>query len=114
MLAPEPEFAETDAVIVIAIDGVELVPKLVEVDDVAAEQPELAPPDKAVAAHVRGLVGPHQRLLVVELRPDLDGCLVDLGQRQRSVAVEIDLIEDSVPLLPCRQRQRPRDRRAHR
>ena len=91
--------------VTVRVDLLELVPEAVEVRHVLQQQPELLAPHEAVAAHVRRLVRAHQRGLVVELGPQLQHGLVDLGQRERAVAVVVHAAEECVALLLGRQRQ---------
>ena len=85
--------------ITIPIDLSKLVKQIVEVHHILQQQTELTAPNEAIAALVSSLVRTHQCRLAVECWVQLYDTLVDLCQRQTTVAIVVHSVEEFRPLL---------------
>jgi hypothetical protein len=99
------EFCKRKPLVLIHIDRSKAIPKPIEVQRVLKQQTELTPTDETIAAYVRSVVGHHKDLLMVELRPELDDCLVNLSKREHTVAIVVHAAEEPSPFLLVRHDQ---------
>jgi hypothetical protein len=106
------ELLHIEPSIVVEVYRLEFVPEVVEIDQVTQEFHELSPLDEAVPTEISGLVGTHQRRLVVKVwivqhtaEHSIDNRFIDLSKRQPTVAVHVEFSKQGVARLLVRHHQ---------